>query len=146
MLLAIAVALAAALAPPSRLRPSAPRPRARARASVEGDVAAAKRAEAEQLELEVMALRPPPPPSVPEMDVLAVPEQDVMALKSPLRWIGLYAALSLSLPQLSSPAQKARQLTGDLTSMGVTLDFVLDTAVRQRQSTLRKWVHRCLTN
>jgi hypothetical protein len=127
---------------------------------VEGDVAAAKRAEAEklqllaeqaaleaeQLELEVMALRPPPPPSVPEMDVPAVPEQDVMALKSPLRWIGLYAALSLSLPQLSSPAQKARQLTGDLTSMGVTLDFVLDTAVRQRQSTLRKWVHRCLTN
>jgi hypothetical protein len=127
---------------------------------VEGDVAAAKRAEAEklqllaeqaaleaeQLELEVMALRPPPPPSVPEMDVPAVPEQDVMALKSPLRWIGPYAALSLSLPQLSSPAQKARQLTGDLTSMGVTLDFVLDTAVRQRQSTLRKWVHRCLTN
>ena len=44
------------------------------------------------------------------------------------RWLGPYPALALSLPDLSSPAQKAKQLAGDYTAKGVTLDFVLDTA------------------
>ena len=52
---------------------------------------------------------------------------DVMALTSPLRYIGPYPAIALSFPELSSPAQKARQLSGDSTASGVTLDFLLDT-------------------
>lgn len=55
-------------------------------------------------------------------------EEGAMALRSPLRWIGPYPAIALSLPQCSSPAQKARQLTGGGDTSGVTLDFVLDTA------------------
>jgi len=52
-----------------------------------------------------------------------------MALRAPLRWIaGTYPAVALSLPTLSTPAQKQRQLLGDESAMGVTLDFVLDTA------------------
>ena len=50
-----------------------------------------------------------------------------MALTSSLRWIGPYPAIALSFPELSSPAQKARQLSGDSTASGVTLDFLLDT-------------------
>jgi hypothetical protein len=52
-----------------------------------------------------------------------------MALRSPLRWIGgVYPAVALSFPMLSSPAQKARQLRGEATVIGVTLDFIVDTA------------------
>ena len=36
-------------------------------------------------------------------------EDEPMALSAPLRWIGPYAAIALSLPELSSPAQKQRQ-------------------------------------
>merc|ERR1719310_2700240 len=50
-----------------------------------------------------------------------------MALRAPLRWLGPYAAIALSLPELSSPAQKQRQLLGE-DARGVTLDFVHDTA------------------
>ena len=54
-----------------------------------------------------------------------------MALRAPLRWIGPYPAVALSFPALTSPAQKARLLTGEgeaAGATGVTLDFVLDTA------------------
>jgi len=44
------------------------------------------------------------------------------AIRSPLRWIGPYPAIALSLPDLATPAQRQR---GD---KGVTLDFVVDTA------------------
>ena len=82
--------------------------------------------EAEQLEIEANALRP-------EDEIQASPvaeevDEEVMALRAPLRWIGPYPALALSFPGLSSPAQKARQLSGDASASGVTLDFVLDTA------------------
>ncbi|KAL3929459.1 MAG: hypothetical protein SGPRY_001951 [Prymnesium sp.] len=56
-------------------------------------------------------------------------EESPMALQSPLRWIGRYPAVSLSFPELSSPAQKARALNGQPGSTkGVTLDFIIDTA------------------
>jgi len=88
--------------------------------------------EAEQLEIEARAMRPEPAAAV--LDLAAAPEpatgedEGPMALQSPMRWIGPYPALSLSLPALQSPSQKARMLSGDGTAMGVTLDFVLDTA------------------
>jgi hypothetical protein len=47
---------------------------------------------------------------------------DIMAIRSPLRFIGPYPALALSFPNLATPAQRARGASG------VTLDFVIDTA------------------
>ena len=46
----------------------------------------------------------------------------IMAIRSPLRFIGPYPALALSFPNLATPAQRARGASG------VTLDFVIDTA------------------
>jgi len=90
--------------------------------------------EAEKAELEVQQMRidtgyepATAAASDPDNDADAEP----MALKAPLRWIGgVYPAVALSFPALSTPAQKARQLTGDAggTAFGVTLDFVVDTA------------------
>ena len=48
-------------------------------------------------------------------------DEELMAVRAPLRWVGMYPALALSFPALATPAQKAR---GDC---GVSLDFVLDT-------------------
>eukprot|EP00322_Chrysochromulina_rotalis_P010389 CAMPEP_0115841266 /NCGR_PEP_ID=MMETSP0287-20121206/7200_1 /TAXON_ID=412157 /ORGANISM="Chrysochromulina rotalis, Strain UIO044" /LENGTH=441 /DNA_ID=CAMNT_0003294907 /DNA_START=177 /DNA_END=1502 /DNA_ORIENTATION=- len=57
-------------------------------------------------------------------------QDEAMVLRSPLRWIGgVYPAVALSFPALATPAQKARQLTGEnVAASGVTLDFVIDTA------------------
>ena len=94
--------------------------------------------EAEMLEAEARALRPPQEGDTDDVEdnAAAAERQDaepagedaVMALKAPLRWLGAYPAISLSFPALTSPAQKARQLSGDASASGVTLDFVLDTA------------------
>ena len=86
--------------------------------------------EAEALEIEAQLARPL------EADA---DEDEPMALSSPLRWIGPYPAIALSLPSLTTPAQKARalqaagpgvdpSLPGAGAATGVTLDFVLDTA------------------
>lgn len=85
--------------------------------------------EAQQLELELAKMRSKLPP-MPVEDIAPTPtsDGDPMALRSPLRWLGPYPALTLSLPDLSTPAQKARMLGGDATAQGVSLDFVLDTA------------------
>lgn len=58
-------------------------------------------------------------------------DEEAMALRAPLRWLGPYPGVALSLPDATSPAQKARLLTNpaDVSALGgVTLDFVLDTA------------------
>mmetsp|Transcript_77714 Transcript_77714/g.155630 ORF Transcript_77714/g.155630 Transcript_77714/m.155630 type:complete len:443 (+) Transcript_77714:119-1447(+) len=49
-------------------------------------------------------------------------DDDLMAIRSPLRYIGPYPALALNFPNLATPAQRARGASG------VTLDFVVDTA------------------
>ena len=88
--------------------------------------------EAQQLELEAAKLRselppqPLPPPAPPPAPSPA--DAEPMALVAPLRWLGPYPAIALSLPDLQSPGQKARMLAGDASAMGVTLDFVVDTA------------------
>jgi hypothetical protein len=90
--------------------------------------------EAEQAELQAQQLRLENP--VTEVPSTSAPvaadvivDNEPMALRSPLRWIGgVYPAVALSFPMLSSPAQKARQLRGEATVIGVTLDFIVDTA------------------
>jgi len=90
--------------------------------------------EAEELEREAQALRserPDPPPAPPPPTSA---DDDVMALRAPLRWVGPYPAIALSFPSLMSPAQKARMLTSGedaAAPTGVTLDFVLDTAANK---------------
>ena len=90
--------------------------------------------EAEALEMEIETIRAakraaepePPPPTISD----AADDAGPMALRAPLRWIGPYPAVALSFPALTSPAQKARLLTNpnEAANLGVTLDFVLDTA------------------
>lgn len=89
--------------------------------------------EAEQAELQAQQLRLENPvaevPSTSAPVAADVIDNEPMALRSPLRWIGgVYPAVALSFPMLSSPAQKARQLRGEATVIGVTLDFIVDTA------------------
>ena len=95
--------------------------------------------EAEALEMEAKAMEMDRRGQMPEAEAVEeapVPiantpspdETEAMALRAPLRWLGPYAALALSLPDLSSPSQKQRQLMGEGDAKGVTLDFVLDTA------------------
>ena len=87
-------------------------------------------AERAALELEQKLLSRPSPPRRPVNEPkVEDASEETMALRAPLRWIGPYPALALSLPELSTPAQKARVLTGaDGPTSGVTLDFVVDTA------------------
>ena len=59
--------------------------------------------------------------STPECQEEVEQQSGLMAISSPLRWIGKYPALSLSFPSIATPAQRARGASG------VTLDFVLDT-------------------
>ena len=47
-------------------------------------------------------------------------EDELMAVRTPLRWVGPYPALALSFPELATPNMKER---GDA---GVSLDFVSD--------------------
>lgn len=99
--------------------------------------AEAAQLEAEALELQVREMQAQSardaPPSSTQADAATSSEAadvkgDVMALRSPLRWLGPYPAVALSFPALTSPAQKAKLLAGDsVSSPGVTLDFVLDT-------------------
>ena len=89
--------------------------------------------EAERATLELEQKKLLSRPSTPAVDSKPAPEEvdndEPMALCAPLRWLGPYPALALSLPELSTPAQKMRVLTGaDGPTSGVTLDFVIDTA------------------
>jgi hypothetical protein len=96
-------------------------------------LAAEAEAEARELERQAQALKPKSevgslektPTNQPVVDSS---DEEPMVLTAPLRWIGPYPAVALSFPGLSSPTQKARQLAGDASASGVTLDFVLDTA------------------
>lgn len=83
--------------------------------------------EAEALELKAQQLKAKLPSPVEEESPTVDDQDGPMALRSPLRWLGPYCAIALSLPDCSSPAQKARMLSGDASATGVTLDFVLDT-------------------
>lgn len=84
--------------------------------------------EAESLEIQARKLRPdlpstvdaPPPPASPPTN------DEPMALCTRLRWLGPYPAVALSLPDCSSPAQKARMLyaTDDRTQ-GLSGDALL---------------------
>lgn len=49
-------------------------------------------------------------------------DNGTMAVKSPLKFIGPYPCMPLRFPDLATPSQKSRNLTG------ISLDFVLDTA------------------
>ena len=85
--------------------------------------------EAEQAELQAQQLRLENPATEIPSTSAPVVDDEPMALRSPLRWIGgVYPGVALSFPMLSSPAQKARQLRGEATAIGVTLDFIVDTA------------------
>ena len=66
--------------------------------------------------------RRPPPLATACGDVSDSEEAEMMAVRSPLRWVGPYPALALRFPELATSAQQARG------EKGVSLDFVLDTA------------------
>ena len=90
--------------------------------------------EAEAAELQLRAMKAARGEDISPVEERAAAERaaadqdEPMALRAPLRWIGPYPSVSLSFPALSSPSQKARMLAGDTSALGVTLDFVIDTA------------------